>query len=226
MIQNEEIYIEFLLGIIKKMSILKTEQLSRALYKTYQGMNRKIANNVLSNMQDHGSILLSPDGWAMTKGTYASISGDKLMENILNKSQFRIPPMDRMIKDYGISMDAIECLWIVIDMLPDSIDFVVNKNPWFLLFDTQKTNEDVSKLYEITRIPKNKEEARIEMLRAVSVTKEPMRQSIVRIALIDDEKHSWMVPHIGFSYICVLDDNAKSHFKVIEKRTGENLWDE
>ena len=50
------------------------------------------------------------------------------------------------------------------------------------------------------------------------------RETVRRIAIIDNANHAWEVPYVGFKYICVLDDDSPQNYKVIEKRNNEDLW--
>ena len=225
MIYELERYQNYIRSIIRRIPILKTEQLKIAMRKTFKGINADNAAEILTALQRRGDVLLSPDGWAMSKGGYKTLTGDKFNERLLNDLDYRLPKMSLTIRNFGLSMDVIDCFWVAIDMMPSSNDFVINTQPFVILFDTDENKDEISKVYEITKIPKSREDSRCELLRQLAkISDKGIQERTVRIALIEDENHAWMIPHIGFSYICVLDEKEKSHVRIIEKRDFKEAW--
>ena len=225
MIYEIEKYQTFIIEILRRIPILKADQLRRALQASFRGLDWENACEILTALQRRGYVLLSPDGWAMTKGVYKTLSGDRFCQKLLQDLDYRLPNMTQKINRQGVSMDVIDAFWVVIDMMPASINFVVNSQPFVLLFDTDKNKDEISKVYEITKISKSREDSRCELLRQLTKITDPnMQKRTVRIAVIENEKHSWMVPHIGFTFICVLDKNESTNLRIVEKREGEDIW--
>ena len=228
MIYNLEIYEDYIKSILKRMPILKTDQLLRCLVKTYKEMDDDLALQTLHALQRKGYVLLSPDGWAMTKGEYQAISQDKFNKGISDDDFFRLPNMSFKVEKYGPSSDYIDSFWLVADLMPMAMNFIkLEGSPWYFAFDTSAAPEKPPRLYEITRIPKDKEDTRALVLRTAGpkITDKDLQSKIIRIALIENPGHAWVVPYIGFKYICVLDGRAKSHFRIVETRT-EDIWKE
>ena len=116
----------------------------------------------------------------------------------------------------------------MIDMLPDSMDFVLTNKPYQITFASRKTN----RLYEIIVIPEDEEELRIAMLNEIPHDYyDEMKNVIRRIAIIEVEDHEWKIPkNMGFTHIVAIDKkydpNNKKHFHVIKNRIRdkEQIW--
>ncbi len=230
MIFNIEEFEKCIGSVLKEIPFLYTEQLVMYLVNTYQGVSRELANEILLGLQRKGTLLLSTDGWAMTKGLYHRVVDDRFNEKLLNEGCYRLPDMGEKIRearlrDYQKIREAIDCFWIVIDLLPNSENFFVARTPWCIKFG-YVDNKGVGKLYEVAKFSANFEEIQREMIIDSELVPEKMRGSIVRIALMDNEKHNWVVPKIGFNYICVLDPKVSRKYRIIEKREGDDLWDD
>lgn len=227
MIYHLDEYEPYIRSILKRLPLCYTAQLVRCLINTYDGMDEKMANEVLLAIQRKGYVYLSSDGWAMTKGMYQRIINDRYSyEENANDKKCRLKNMSEKIKEANVITDAIDCFWLVIDLIPASNNFIVGLEPWSIVFDTPSKNED-GKLIQITKIAKNKEFARFELLKSLEddFTKR-FRTCIKRFAIIENEAHAPLVPHIGFTHICVLDPNTSRGYRLVEKRTGEEVWGE
>ena len=226
MIYNMEEYGEFLDNILKKIKLCYTWQLVRCLTNTFKDMTEQFAIEIIFALQRQGHVLLSEDGWAMTKAMYQNLSGDKFFEKLEVTRSFRIPAIDYEVKKSNFYDAQIDCFTIAVDLLPESINFAKGEDPWCFIFDTQTPESEGSgKLFQITKIPKEIEIARIEYLKSLpKIEDEATKKVITRIAIIEDERHAWMVPHIGFTNIVKIDPKRARGYSVIEKREGDKVW--
>lgn len=238
-------------NILSKLPILYTEQLVIALKNTFENMSSEEAMRILKILQKHGYVLLSQSGWAMTKGVYQTLTSDKFYDGIEMNSDIRIPEKltifgnKKVADEHGLPketwtalgtssieelvpkayLELLDCFWIVADMMPLSENFFLGKSPWHIIFE--KENEETGQviLYEITRIPDKKARIRTEALKNIPhVDNKDLQANIRRIAILDSDKNIDLVPHIGFTHICVLNSESPTHYKVKEKRL-ENAWD-
>ena len=218
-----EEYKEFIQSIVRKVPILRTEQLSAALVNTYD-VNYKDALAILRELQNVGVLLLSEDGYAMTRQAYLKLMGGRKIEGAKTSYAAKISPMHELVAKNEYYLNLIDCMWIVVDMLPLSQRFVVCPEPWDIVFDTASDDDNPSMFYQITRIPADREDVRCELLKCVRKISDYMRDKTVRIAIMDNENHNWMVPHIGFSHIVKLDPSNYRHYVITETRSGDDLW--
>ena len=185
--------------------------------------------------------MITYDGYIMTRGAYVYLTNDKFFDNVDLNDNIRIKEKmsvirfekdnKRVVTKTGdtkdlisqVEKDRIDAMWVVADMMPGSKNFIASAYPFIFTY----TNEDQenAKLYEITKISKKNEFAKIELLKRLpTITDKQARETIRRIAIVEDENHAWEVPHIGFKFICTIDPNEPQNFKVVEKRDNENMW--
>jgi len=223
------VYEEEITNLLKKIPLLQIKQVILALNNMYEDTTESSIKDVLYNMQRKGHVLLSVDGWVMTKGAYFRLtnkSPDSVSYTVNNDTIYRLGNMTDTIENSGIYSDLIDCFWLVVDMLPDSKQFIVNETPWSIMFDTCTAEDKPCRLYQITRIIKDRDVARYELLKNLPEIddNDNLRSNYCRIALIDDENDAWKVPAIGFAFICVLDSTSPKGYKIVEKRSPEQRW--
>ena len=224
MIYDLEKYSKFICSILRKVPCIKTEILHLCLKNAFSDLDIYAAKDILFELQAEGDCLLSEDGWTITKGTYYQLSNDNFRDNIKYFNDYRLPAIEPLISN--IDKDDVDVMWIVADMMPLAKDFIVCDIPWNIMFDTY-TKDSPGKLVQIIKLPKDIEDLRIELLKCSKniVPDESVRDSIKRIALIENKEHSWKVPRLGFTEICVLDPETPRGFRVIERRK-EGVWDD
>ena len=217
-----EKYSNFVCSILRKIPCIKTDILLLCLKNCFSELDAYEAKNILFELQSNGDCLLSQDGWAITKGTYYQISNDTFRDNISYFNDYRLPNIEHLLS--SIDKDDVDVMWIVADMMPLSKDFIVCDIPWNIMFDTY-TKDSSGKLVQIIKIPSDIEDLRIELLKCSKniIPDESVRDSIKRIALIENKEHSWKIPHLGFTDICILDSENPRGFRVVERRT-EGVW--
>lgn len=225
MINKYGVYEDFVKSILKRICLVKTEQLLICLQRKYgEEMNYQLANKILQTMQNSGYILLTDDGWAMQKGVYVELTNDKFYDNInYLADNFINFNMDDVCKKYN--KEVINCMWIAAAMMPEADDFIVSNAPWFITFLTKQVDEKPAHLYQVTYIPKEYADLNAEVLKTtVDIKNKEGFENLGRIALLDDDTYVNKVPKVGFSHIAVLDDNELLHYKIIEKRNKEERW--
>lgn len=212
----------------------KTEQLIKVLTNSFANVSTQKAYEILYAYELNGNVLLSEDGWAMTKGKYLQVSGDSKEDFIKYDQNVRIPPMENIInRQCDTELKYINCLWVLISFLPESLDFSDMSKPFHLSFmgkiKSKNTNKTVNKLIEVIDIKADYEDIKIEQIKASPQLPddEEIKKSIRRIAIIENEKHAWKVPErIGFTHVVTIDDSTASHFRVVEdrKKMGKAIW--
>lgn len=245
MIYGIDIYEEFILSILKRIPILRTKQLLIALQKYYEDMSDKLASDILFGLQRKRVIMLSETGWVMTQGMYYRLTNDKFNDGATFRTTYHIPKeigiygnihetnnkltwgrirtstiedeLDQHTKNY------VNCMWLVVDMLPDSEDFFVANPPWNIAFDTSSSDPENSKLFLISMVPSSGETTKCEAFRNLpKINDEKLRNSIRRIAIMEDPNHYWKIPHLGFSHVVALDENMQTNYRIIEARLKDN----
>ena len=195
---------------------MKTSQLYRILRKYFPELDNEKTLEIVLGYQAKGYVLISADGWALTKQKYIQITNDTKLKGIDYVSEVRLGNISKFIDRY-CDKKLINCLWVLIDMLPDSKDFVLTSKPFQITFMAH------GYLYQVIYIAEVEEDLRIAMLKEMpkdyyDETKKYLR----RIALMENENHFWKIPeHMGFKYIVALDDSP-AHIKKI--KTFKENW--
>lgn len=195
---------------------MRSNQLYRILRKCFPELDAEKAKEAMLAYQAKGYVLISRDGWAITKQKYIQITKDTKLSGIDYTSEVRIGNISKYIDRY-CDMKLIHCLWVLIDMLPDGRDFVLTSKPFQITFMAH------GYLYQVIYIAEVEEDLRIAMLKEMpNDYYEETKKYIRRIALMENEEHYWKVPeHIGFKYIVALDDSP-AHIKKI--KTFKEHW--
>lgn len=197
----------------------RTEQLILVLTNYFKNITAKQAKDILYAYETNGHILLSTDGWAMTKGKYSQITGDSKEEFIKYEQNVRIGDMGATIKQMCSSeLKYVDALWVLIDMLPDSLDFSPMGKPFDIAFVSN------NKLFQVISIKKIAEDVKIAQLKSLPNNyDDDTKKNTVRIAILEDSTHAFKIPEgLGFRFILAIDNTKSNHYRVIEKR--ENQW--
>lgn len=197
----------------------KTEQLIKVLTNTFKDVDKAKAKEILYGYETNGHILLSTDGWAMTKGKYSQITGDTKEEFIKYEQNIRIPNMAKIINETCTSeLKYVDILWIIIDLLPDSLEYSAMSKPFDISFIAK------NKCYQIMSIRAIAEDAKIYQLKSVpNDYDDDFKKTIVRIAIMENEDHAFKIPtNLGFKFIVAIDSTQPRHYRIIEKR--EKVW--
>lgn len=224
MIINTEEYQSFVESIMYKCGVLRTSTMINCLmntYETIQSINDAIY--VLQVIQDFSEVMLSDDGYIITKGCYLRIVDDPYFLNIRYGQQINKVPSGIIHITQASDKAMIECMPIIADMMPESLDFLVTEFPWKLQFISRETK----RLYQVCRIS-NIEEIPISILlnSLPELSDADYKNHIRRIAIIDDKSHAYLIPKIGFSVICTYaPNNIQKEFEIVQKRE-KNAWDD
>lgn len=223
MIYNIENYGAFIRKILRKIPYIKTRILVLCLINYFAELDEKMANNILYELQSQGEVLLSVDGWAITKGMYYRISDDKFRDNFKYHNECRLDGISNYLKEYN--KDDVDVMWLVADLMPDADNFIVCDTPWNIMFDIPSDEWNGARLYQLIKIPGDVEDERIELLKSSKglIPNDKLFEKIKRIALIDNPEHAFKIPRLGFTHICVLDPKQKKGYKVVEKR-DKDIW--
>jgi len=221
MITNLEVYETFVMDVMEKTPLLKTQQLKIMLYKYFQSVDKDMtpdfAESIIFAVQRRARILLTPDGWCMTKGQYKKILCNHAEEKIKNsESVFRLPEMDEQCSKINPSL--INLMWIIAYEMPKSIDYVVGTFPWQVMYITKATSDTPSRLYQFAYISKNEDRQTCMLLKSMPKVGEEFKSVTRRIVLLENEESAPYVPFIGISHILALDEQKKGSYHTVEAR--------
>lgn len=224
MITNTEKYQSFVETIMYKCGVLRISTLINCLMNTYdtiQSINDAIY--LLQVIQDYSEVMLSDDGYIITKGCYLRIVDDPYFLNIRYGQQINKVPSNIIHITQASDKAMIECMPIVADMMPDSFDFIVSEFPWKLQFISHETR----RLYQVCRISNIEEIPFSILLNSLSeLSDADYKNHIRRIAIVDDATRAYLIPKIGFHAICIYAPNDfRKEYKIVQKR-NENVWDD
>lgn len=212
-------------NILKKVKFLRTKQLIICLTNSFSEYDESSALYILVSMQMKGYILLSKDGWAMTIGVYNQISDDKFYDKIdttqYHAINFNIEPY---LEKYDKSL--VNLMWLVADTYPQSEDFVMGDYPFVINYSLDPNGKNHKILYQLAYFSKENELFDIQLLKSTKYIYPEFRDAVVRIAVVEDEKRANFVPRVGFKYICVLDNSQNNNFRILQKRSDEERWND
>ncbi len=198
---------------------VRTDQLKRALTKYYEGVDEEKAGKVLISMQKKRSLLMSSDGWTLTKGKYVQLTGDDRYQYVDFQSETPLSDMNEILVRSDINMKVIHCLWILVDMLPASMEFALTHKPWQISFISRKRE-----LFEVAYIPYEEELLRFELL--ANLPKDlydELKPNIKRVVILEKAVHASKVPYgVGIKFVVVLDEKSPAHYRILEKR--DEAW--
>ena len=238
---NNKKYTDFIIDIVKKIPVIPVRLLIIALINCFEELeaSEELAFQILKKIQCSGHILLTDNGWALTKKAYRFYSNDRYPKfdlrsdcrigNVINIYDDGNPQKITESKDVSELIKSsemkkiIDALWVAFDLLPESKDFIPGMEPWQIMFCT-KYDDDPAQCYEIIKIDKGMERIECEKLNNLRPIIDPNeREKIIRIAILDDENYAYKIPYIGFRHICVLNDKSDTGYTVVENR-DENIW--
>lgn len=248
MIYNQDFYTDFICGILKRTPLLRSQQLTNALMNIDSEMTPDLAWAIMYNIERANHVLLSENGWAMTPGMYRTLTHDKYLNGVEYKAEYRIQnrlavygnngrePQRYELPDKLLAelpggnkrVSIINSMWVVIDMLPQSDEFITDNGIWDVSFTTHPLPEEEkeAKAYYVIYISSQREDLICRQLSEMEpINDAKMQKPILRIAVMENPDHAFKIPYIGFSHICALDPESKTGYVVVEKRPLDKRWD-
>ncbi len=277
MIQNYDEYRCFIKGLINKVPVLFAVQIELALKNMYSGMTEKVAVDVLSAMQKQNYIYISENGFVVNSLWYTDATNDKFGDDIDRSSESgcylgktftlhktvedakngphdetkTVPIYSFIFKnpDYKWLANQIDCMWYVIDNLPESRNFSLNCSyPFTLFFEKGPSAEDSEPVFEVdpdtleikTKAPENTESTLVAVAKVPAksehamreafrllppVTDKDLQRAIKRVAVIENRDHAFNIPYVGFKEIIAVNyKNTAKYYDVIETRGDDSAW--
>ena len=206
---------------MEKVTIAKTEQLILFLHNYLESVPLPHAESIVYEAAGHGIFIMTKAGYCMTKPCYSVLS------HTIEKEDFQAgrSPIFPSVDIPRYHKDVIDCLWIVLDLLPGSIDFCVGQPPWIITFTFPGNDFIPPKMAQIARFRAGEEVLMKARIEAQPRLEEPSyRSKIVRFAMLDEEEKTELVPYDGFVYLCKLDEDHLYGYTILEKREGKDLW--
>ena len=225
--QYENIYESYIRRVLERVQILRIKTLKDCVNNCFRKDYGDQIESALLSMQRRGRILLSSDGWCLTKGAYkrfTNITRDYFNDKVDYTSSFRLS--DTSFLEYGeYDRDIADCMVVVADMHPDSRDFVIGHMPWLVQFVTPYHEDSPSRLYQITKIKSGEELAYGTLMSQLPVMEdEDVLDAIYRIAVLENPESAYLVPKLGFIHIVQINENEPSGYTIIESRSPEYRW--
>ena len=165
----------------------------------------------------NGLVLVSENGLVTTKFGIEKVAG--FMPEVKRAGQIRVSELG--IKPFF--SECIDCYNLVLDLYPSSKGFRVSKD----LFQISFVHEKRQLIYELVRIPRDKEDIYAAQLikdtwRYEGKKNRLVREATRRIAVVESEASAAKVPFAGINLICVTDSSDPKGFRVIERR--QDAW--
>lgn len=217
MIYDYDAYAQFVIGILKRVCVVRTEQLIHALMNNFTDMDESRAGIILKQLQNDNRLLMSSDGWTVTVGAYSKRAQNRLYDALTYIGRYRLK---EPFGDYVTDEDKryVDLMWIVVDMLPDSAKFMKSSEPWDILFITKKTEVRRPKLYLLALIDENFEHLQVPVIRNNNLYNfEEIQDDVRTIALFRNRDSIEYTDTSFFSYVCVLDNSDRKHYAIIER---------
>lgn len=230
----------FIKELLERVPFLETRLLRFFLAKRFGiALSDPFINKMITAAQRDGYLVVSTAGYTLSKRMYYSLTGDQKDDSIETSNICYLGDTMDVYENnpYGVketkpvqefiardTKELMECMWVVADLMPQSKNFVTSCYPWNVVMEVDTSDERV-KICEITRITKRNEDARIQLIKDFCNSDTPRnKKAVMRIAVIDNEEHAFLVPYLGFVYIVVLDETSPNGYRVIEKREKEEAW--
>lgn len=233
-------YEDYIKEVLDKVPFLEIKQLKIMLSKKFGiNMGNAILDKILIQAQRDGYFVMSTTGYLMSKRLYFSLTGDQMDDglvknnlcylgetlDIYQNNPYEVEKTIPLLQ--GIDRTLLEikdAMWVYCDMMPYAKDFVVNTLPWSLCFEVE-TDEEQVKLAEVLVLTNRNEDARVQLLKNLVKQQKPYRrESVIRIALLENRDHSFVVPAVGFSNIVTINRDNTNCLEVLEYREGEDVW--
>lgn len=218
-------YFDAMKRILQCCPCIRIKTLKTILVKSYKILDEKYANLIIENMQYHGYVLLTDDGWAITKSFYEVMSSDIYYEKLQHGDKNLLPSGMIDLSEFSWVQTVADCMVVCADMFPLAEDFVTGSAPWYVSFATYPTERKQSRLFQITKIISGMELSNHMLLMNIDrYTEEQRRNVIRRIAIVESENAAYMVPYIGFTAIVMLDEKQAIGYRILQQRSGEEVW--
>ena len=117
MLSDIEPYLDFEQRILYRTGVLRRASMRISLCRTFEEMSGHYADMMIEALQYHGGVLISEDGWLITKGCYKRITGDREFSLLRSGSKERIPAGVLEIEDERDRAIA-DCMVIAADIPP------------------------------------------------------------------------------------------------------------
>lgn len=173
---NEEydVYVEFIKSILKKVGIVKLSYLKLILRNSFEELKSDDAkiNDILLYMQRWGYLLISHEGFVVTKLFYKQMSDDRFYDGVNRKNtcflgdefpkygyhknadgeEERYVERQSTVKEFLVKnkpiKNVVESTLVLACYMPNSKDFVLCASPWTVAFEqeieVEKENEEDS----------------------------------------------------------------------------------
>ena len=222
--KTKQEYTNLIKRFIKYFPIIKLKQLIYALSKFDDKLEMSEIQDILWDIEDEGHILISQDGWCLSKSSYLDLTGDTFFEHVDITVNTRLDKVEPYCKKRFNDSGDNDFIWLIATLLPESKNFIYERDSLFkVIFEAE--NEVDCSLVEICKIRKNKEQIDFEILRSLPKPDPEIKDCLHRIALMEDWYEAKNVPYVGFASVVMIKEDEKEKLEILAQR-GEDKWRE
>lgn len=211
---------------LQNVPVVRTYTLARMLVRKCESeITYEYAYSLLREMQSRYMLLLSEDGYVMTRGAYLRMTGDKYFDNLLPLYNYRVKEGLNYATS-SVGTGAIMSMMMYAELMPYAENPIVNRGGWDLIFNTKEHDGKKSRIFCVAYFKAGFESTKANILKMVERDEEyDGKELIRRIALFEDERMTFMTPKgIGFTTVAVVDLYDRSNFRIIEKIPVKEAW--
>lgn len=227
MIRETNVYEQFILDLITNVNFIRTKTAAACMCNYFPRISDTDAYIYIHSCQKLGYILTTEDGWCISKPHYHRMSENDTTISAIDKFRYNSIESINGLHISKSDMNIADCMMIVADMMPLSENYILSPSPWYISFVAKSESDPQGRLFQITTFRKGEEDAMGELLMTgYNFTDKEFRKQVRRIAILDDENKVKSVPSLGFTSLCVLDDEEPNGLRIVEKRKQETSWDD
>ena len=217
-------YEQFYIRILEDVGFIRAITLKLCAVRRFNHLSMARATICLEHIASLGYVILTGDGWSLTKSVYRRICDDKDYMNLIMTENERLTDIS-LLTPTKYDLDVADCMMMVAEMEPLSEEFFLGSSPWYVQFIAKNPDEEIGRLYQITTFRRGNEMAMDEIIRSLPTPhSNGFRKQIRRVAIMDDPDMLWTVPKLGFSHICCTDPETNTSLKMLKEIPVEERW--
>lgn len=249
-----EEYVNFVRRIMAKTGIVMTAQMVTMLRKKFDLEDRTI-DKVMYEAEKAGYVIISTSGFCITKPLYQTWTHDKFYDNLeknaytarLGKTMkiYEDSPESeggsaiyrevgeknfmQLLQDHREYLAMIKALWIIADAMPFSENFEVSGGEIFPVGFVYDDGAN-ARFVQIGYFPTTRFDlcvSKMILMDAERLLNNGMKDCVIRIALLTDERDAISIPYLGFKYfftMCSKDVSPTRFLKLDYERYDDTRW--
>lgn len=249
-----EEYVDFVKKIMKKTGIMITGQLVIMLRKKYK-LDDDTINKVMVAAEKSGYVIISTGGYCITKNLYQTWTHDKFYDNLVKNAyvsrlgntmkiyedspdyeggnaiyrEIGEKTFGDLLKEHREYLSVTKALWLVADAMPFSENFEVSGGEIFPIGYVHE-EEGNAKFIQIGYFPTSRFDhcvSRMILMDAERLLNNSMKDCVIRVAIVTDERDVISIPYLGFKYFYMIVSKDVSPNRIVKldyERSEEERW--